>query len=153
MVPMAPTKMDVSGVDNGGHSCPGTSAWDGSSSYGGQPGVEHDAFGGVQSAGSYGDQWIGNAGNWDLDAFNKGKGKGDGAKKVLDCHRCKGAGHPQRICPSPVDPDPKGPRCDNCKRLGHTKAFCPSQGGGKFVPYTKGNGGKGGGTGDRQGGG
>ena len=50
LVPMAPTKMDVSGVDNGGHSSPAASAWDIASSYGGQPYIEPVAFGGDQSA-------------------------------------------------------------------------------------------------------
>ena len=78
LVPMAPTKMDVSGVDNGGHSSPAASAWDNASSCGGQPYIEPVALGGDQPASGYNDQWGGNADGWDLDAFSKGKGKGDG---------------------------------------------------------------------------
>ena len=75
----------------------------------------------------------------DLDAMKgKGKDKGNGrGGKVIDCHRCKGLGHPMKLCPSPPNPDPNGIRCELCKGLGHHKSACPSPGGPKHVPQQK----------------
>ena len=60
--------------------------------------------------------------------------------KPVECFRCKGKLHPQRLCPSPPDPDLNGPKCPNCNGAGHGKLDCPSPGGGKFVPFEPRNG-------------
>ena len=130
LVPISPAKMDVSAVEAAPH--PGTQVRESPGQFGGQP----------ASSWSYDDSWDYGSGGNDLGPLNKGKGKGKG--KVIDCHRCEGKGHPQRICPSPPNPDPQGPRCDNCKGLGHSKGACPSEGSGSFVPYQGAKGDKGG---------
>ena len=134
LVPMSANsnRMDVSnldrqsGGDNGGSQA---QQWHGQDV--GENWESHEDAGG---------QWFGGQaaqGDWDahggdLDAFQKGKGKGKG--RVLECHKCGGKGHPSYICPSPENADPNGPRCSNCKGKGHGPKDCPSKGGGKFVP-------------------
>ena len=156
LVPIAShNRMDVSsaqagpsfGPDNygvgasAGHN--GYGNWDG---YGPQSGTDAHMFGGESSHWDWDSQGC----SHDLDAMRmKGKGKGWVGNRVLDCHNCGGEGHPKRLCPSPVNPDPNSARCSNCKGLAHSAKDCTSPGGGKFVPFEKGKGkgdkGKGGG--------
>ena len=72
-----------------------------------------------------------------MDALNKGNGKG--AKRPLQCHRCKGHGHPQFLCPSGDTPN-QNITCTNCKGRGHGVAQCPSKGGGGKKGSGKGKG-------------
>ena len=127
LVPIAATKMDVSRVETGAP----TVNWPTGQDWGAQEGQQWgQAFGGESN---WNGDWLGQDPGGDLDAFNKGKGKGKGDRKPIDCHRCKGLGHPQRLCPSPVDPPADAKLCDNCKGRGHLKAACPSPGGPKFL--------------------
>ena len=83
----------------------------------------------------------------DLDAFNKGKGKGKdgGPKPPMACYNCLGLGHPERLCPSQKGAGAaKGPtRCDCCKGYAHSAGQCTSKGGGKYSAPTPKGGGKG----------
>ena len=93
LVPISPARMDVSAVEAAPQ--PGAQVRESPGQFGGQPAPSW----------SYDDPWDYGSGGNDLDALNKGKGKGKA--KVIDCHRCEGKGHPQRMCPSPPNPDPK----------------------------------------------
>ena len=62
-----------------------------------------------------------------------GKGGGKGGKGQLICRRCGGAGHPERVCGTPIG-STSTITCNVCKGRGHTMALCPSYGGGKYVP-------------------
>ena len=74
----------------------------------------------------------------------KGKGKGQGDRRPLDCHNCGGDGHPKRLCPSPEGAkDLPGDKCNICKGKGHFGRDCTSVGGGKFVSFGKNGKGKG----------
>jgi len=91
----------------------------------------------------------------DLDAFHKGKRKGEGEQpKVVECYGCFGKGHPQRLCPTPPGfaGKPGAESCGNCKGKGHNSSQCTSKGGGKheqpgFQQPGKGKGKDGGGKG------
>ena len=78
-----------------------------------------------------------------LDAF-KGTGKGKGKGKCggkskgkgygrppLVCNRCKGTGHPERECATPVG-STSTTKCGNCRGGGHWVSACTSLGNGKY---------------------
>ena len=57
---------------------------------------------------------------WALDAFGKGKGKGE-PRAPLQCYNCLREGHSQFLCPSGKGAEKagQGPACGNCKGKGH----------------------------------
>ena len=60
-------------------------------------------------------------GDASLDAFAKGKGKGDGR-----CRVCNGEGHFARDCPSVEPVSPQAVECNGCHGKGHLNAQCPT---------------------------
>ena len=108
LIPLNPTKMDVSGVSAGASSLMGERA-SGQEEYLPPPVPTWDTG--------------------DLDAMNRRTGKAgkDGkGKKMMMCYNCNGENHPAKTCTSQYGAkDLGGAKCENCKGLGHTRKDCP----------------------------
>ena len=80
-----------------------------------------------------------------LDALGKGgkgnkvkgqtKGGTKGGKGQLICRRCGGAGHPERVCGTPLG-STSTLTCNTCRGRGHMTDMCSSYGGGNILHRT-----------------